>query len=163
MTHEPGPDGWNDLNTMAGYLVAEARRQALLDVFVLNYDAILDSALLMNDAPDVRMTDEFQGFGGRDIRVFTPDGAVAEIPGLPWRAIPPWPPRNQLAHHRDPRLSVLGSSSSSGWREPPRGLVKRQLVRGLGSAGRKSALRSCPTGVSSWCNSVKAKVQCLRG
>jgi hypothetical protein len=99
MMHVPGPDGWNELNAMARYLVSEARRQGILNVFVLNYDAILDSALLMNNPPDVSLIDEFQGFGARNIFVYTPDGNVAEIPGLPWRAIPFYPPLTELRYH----------------------------------------------------------------
>ena len=44
MTHASSVEGWGPLNGMADFVIELARRQGLLDVFILNYDALLDSA-----------------------------------------------------------------------------------------------------------------------
>jgi hypothetical protein len=83
MTHPTTEAGRAPVNEMAEIVISVACQQGSLDLFIRNYDAILDSALLIADPPSVAIADEFQGYGGRNIPVVTPDGTVGIVPALP--------------------------------------------------------------------------------
>lgn len=99
MAHPTSDAGWEPVNKMAEYIISVARQQGSLDVFILNYDAILDSALLIANAEGVAIADEFQGYGGRNVSVPTPDGAYALIPVFPWRAGVYYPGATLIRRH----------------------------------------------------------------
>lgn len=89
MDHPPGDGGWGAVNTVADHLVRRAMRQGRLDVFCLNYDALLDSALLdardSDPAGSFGLVDEFQGFDTQWVQVLAADSQIIEIKALPWR------------------------------------------------------------------------------
>lgn len=78
---------WASVDSIAQYLGREAERQGHLDVFVLNYDALLDSGLIQaQDASKAfQLMDEFSGRRGLRVPVHCASGVVRQIPSLRWR------------------------------------------------------------------------------
>lgn len=99
MTHPTTDAGWDPVNEMAEFVISVARKQGALDVFILNYDAILDSALLIANAPGVAILDEFRGYGERNIPMQTPDDGEGLIAALPWRAGAYYPEETLVRRH----------------------------------------------------------------
>lgn len=89
MDHPPDDGGWNAVNQIGDHLVGRAIEQGELDVFCLNYDALLDSALLQAGQGEhygrFSLMDEYQGYGERSVQVFTANRGLGEIEALPWR------------------------------------------------------------------------------
>jgi hypothetical protein len=96
MAHPEGEVGWAAVNEVAEYLVGVAVDQGDLDVFCLNYDSLLDSALLQARAGtykgEFRLSDEFQGYEDQLIRIFPPDRQLVQVRAFPWRIGPYYPP-----------------------------------------------------------------------
>ena len=51
------------------------------------------------DPPEVHLLDEFRGYGGRNIPVFTPDGGLGTVFAYPWRAGDYYPGGTILRRH----------------------------------------------------------------
>lgn len=85
MQHPMPESDWGPINEMALYLVEVARQQGSLDVFTLNYDALLDSAFLTVDRPGVALADEFQGNWHHGLWVHMPGGEQVGLRTLGWR------------------------------------------------------------------------------
>lgn len=87
--HPPGELGWDPVNEVADHLVVRAIDQGELDVFCLNYDALLDSALLQardgEHAGRFGLMDEFQGYDEQLIQVYTTNQGLVDIEALSWR------------------------------------------------------------------------------
>lgn len=80
--------GWDPANTVASHLVERAMAQGVLHVFCVNYDAVLDSAILHEAAgADVKVIDEFDGRPENRVRVpvLTSEDGVVPVPCVPWR------------------------------------------------------------------------------
>jgi hypothetical protein len=135
MAHPPGDSGWGAVNQVADHLVERAIDQGELDVFCLNYDAILDSALL--EARDSEysglfmLIDEFQGYDEQWVQVETTDEGLIEIGAMPWR----WggyTPEGALL-----RLHHLHGAGTWMWAEGQ--VVKARSLEDIRSAGLFSA------------------------
>lgn len=93
------PGDWEPLHYIADHLFECAERQDSLDVFTLNYDALLDSALLFREAshPTVNLMDEFDG---RPISLSVKSKSRDfKMLFHPWRVDPYRPPRPLKLHH----------------------------------------------------------------
>ncbi len=61
---------WDAINRVAEHLVARAKADGEVDVFVLNYDALLDSGLVgLYETGTFRLMDEFHGGTGHDFKL----------------------------------------------------------------------------------------------
>jgi len=87
MTHAGQLGDWDALDVVAEGLEGEAIRQQQAEVFILNYDALLDAALLSrrDNYNRFRLCDEFRGWGLTNIPVFGSDGTVEQVAAYPWR------------------------------------------------------------------------------
>jgi hypothetical protein len=99
MEHPMSEEAWAGINGMAERLIEIARRQGTLDLFILNYDALLDSALLIADAPGVTLTDEFQGNLTKGLSVTIPGGEQVLLHTLRWREAPYDPGGTLIRRH----------------------------------------------------------------
>jgi hypothetical protein len=101
--HPPAGWGWARMKRVADALVEIARAQRTVDVFCLNYDALLDAAAIgACEGPPRRafLSDEFRGDDVRRVPVYTPDGNLAEVVALRWRSGAPYnPPGPHLRLH----------------------------------------------------------------
>jgi hypothetical protein len=84
MDHPQGATGWRPLDEVVNRLRDDALRQGGLDVFVLNYDALLESRLLESVAQGsgVGVADEFDG---RYSRLVLPENSGYSFEAIPWR------------------------------------------------------------------------------
>jgi hypothetical protein len=104
MDHAGQEGSKENVYAVAEHLVRETVRQGDLDVFVLNYDALLDSALLEQVSPtpsrrDFDLSDEFLGYDFVDLKVIAESGEFATISCMQWRNIGYFPPRPHLRLH----------------------------------------------------------------
>jgi len=86
--HAAAKGDWNRVNAAAEDVVRQAREtKSSVHVFVLNYDALLDSALLeaVRASRRVQMHDEFYGGETWTVTVPNAEGRPVQIPALPWR------------------------------------------------------------------------------
>ena len=90
--HPTTSTGWTGVNEVAEHLAEVALRQGDLDVFCLNYDALLDSGLIQttNGAywNRVALSDEFRGWPVYGVPIFTKDRHIISVQALGWRGGP---------------------------------------------------------------------------
>lgn len=92
---------WESVNQVADHLRLQARNQGLLDVFSLNYDALLDSALIHVNSlsRDFGLMDEFDGRTEALIELNVGRGRRTLVPALGWREGTYLPANAVRLHH----------------------------------------------------------------
>ncbi len=87
VTNHAETGSWDSMNAVADAVVARAKVDGRVDVFTLNYDALLDSALLHRKSAggDFTLADEFRGYGEWDIPVLMKTAGIQFVRGHPWR------------------------------------------------------------------------------
>jgi hypothetical protein len=105
MSHADGHGEWGYLHEVARHLADKAIHQREIDVFTLNYDALLDAALITMERErrgtnvSFQLMDEFDGRQFFEVPVLTPNEEVVPLKALAWRVEPFAPDDPQLRLH----------------------------------------------------------------
>lgn len=85
--HSEATGNWAPINQVAEHLTEVVAVQHRLDVFTINYDALLDSALLQISSTheDFKLADEFRGYSPDTIPVLMREVGLQNVPAFPWR------------------------------------------------------------------------------
>ena len=127
MRHPGDKEQWARVNAVAQHVVSDAKKNGHADAYVLNYDAILDSALL-GQPGGFHLIDEFSGRAEDGGSFSLPSGAKSlRIQALGWGEAPYW---------RSPAVYLNHLHGAGSWVQTTSGTVyKARDIDDLRNAG----------------------------
>jgi hypothetical protein len=103
--HPPTEAGWDPVHDVGRRLAQMTLEQGEMDVFCLNYDALLDAALIAATAwlgpywKAVALSDEFHGLDVGMVPLYRPDGSIGQVEAHRWRVGSYYPRFAHLRFH----------------------------------------------------------------